>query len=144
MDGANDVPPTAIAERKREHKSGIVCSAFNGVREDTLDTLWQCNELTNRIDTDVISVKLVELGTQVVFEQPHKCAHFCFGTLPIFGAKCVERQVANPKLCRCFDDISDRFYAFPMSCNTRQVPRSCPAPVTIHDDSNMAWKALQR
>src|SRR5690606_26666809 len=60
-------------------------------------------------------------------------------TVPVIGGKGPKGQVFNADLAGANGDAPDVLGASAVSVEPGQAAFTCPAPVAIHDDGNMAW-----
>src|SRR5262249_8618527 len=92
-------------------------------------------------DLDILLVQVARLAVDELAQDAHKAIDLARGTRPIFGREGVECQIAHPLLAALAHDPADVLGAGAMPGQTRQPAPLGPAPITIHDDRDMAWDA---
>src|SRR6202051_1364690 len=91
---------------------------------------------------DIIFVERLDFRFKIAAQKAHQEIDFRLWTLlPVFLGEGVERQRRNSDACRGFDRRTHGGDTGAMSGDAGHVPAPGPAPVSVHDDSDMPGKS---
>ena len=136
--GLDNLNPAAVAQRHDESQAVVLGKRGDGFCQMLLHVVRQAMNLADDFQPDIVFVQLLRLGLEVVNKIFHQRVHLVFRTIPILRRKRVKREIFDAEFAGGADDFARGIRAAPVALDARQVPRLGPAPIAVHDHSDVA------
>src|SRR6476646_6894948 len=136
--GVDDLGAAAVAQRDVELHAGVRPRALLGSVELAADVGLQPIGLADDVKSNVVLEQCLELGAEVVLEQPHERRDLGVGPLPVLDGKRVQRQYARTQTRGGLDGVPHGVDAGPVPFDAGQMTVRGPPAVAVHDDRDVA------
>ena len=120
--------------------SGGITGTLNPLRR----LLREFIKTSEEINRNAVAYKCCRLSFDRLGEEGEELIHLTVITTPVLATECVDSQVRNAKFRGTSDDASQRFGSCGMTIKFITALCSGPAPISVHDDGDMARQALCR
>ena len=142
LNRVGNLAATAVVDRQTQPHPRILAGGFIGPVDFPIDALTQCGPASDHREPQILSLDLGSLFDQVLFEQLHEQFLFERGSLPVFAAEAIQRQLLDIQPRTAFDDGTNRCHPASMSFDPGQAASLSPAPVPIHDDGHVTRQVI--
>jgi len=135
---ACDFLPRAIVESDDQHQAVIALGQLFGFFKQSPDVGRQVLALADNPHADIAFVQIGEIVADEAPKQRQQVANFRLRPRPVFGAERKDGEYGNPEIAGGAHGLAQRLDPAAMPFHARQTARRGPAPVAVHDDSDMA------
>jgi len=139
--GVDNLRAAPVVEGNGKNHPGVAGRGLDGLAGVLLDGERQIVRAPKEPHADVVALDQRHLVADVLPKQLHEEFDFRFGAAPVFDREGVEGQSLDVEPSARFDGGASGLGARAMADDAREVALLRPAPVAVHDDGDMAWKA---
>lgn len=141
--GVDDFRAAAVVEGNVEDHAGIFSEGFGGFAGIALDGFGELIGAAEETHADFVFLEERHLLADVFAKKGHEEFDFGLGAAPVFDREGVESERFDVEASTGFDGGAGGLRAGAMTGDAREMTLLGPASVAVHDDGNVARKALE-
>src|SRR5262249_3215775 len=142
VEGVHDFRASTVIERDDKIHSRIGTGELNGAIEICLNGVGQVSPAADDGEADIVFVNGGQFPLQVFAEQPHQELDFGLRAARVPAGEDGGSETGKFQASGSLDCLASRFNTPLVARSARQTTPLSPAAVTIHDDRNVARKAV--
>ena len=137
LHGVGQFPARRITQCQHERQAGVDGRFVDTLLQSCGHMGWHAFEVADGQQSNVVLVKCGCFLHNIFDQQFHQGIDFGLRAVPIFGRKCVERQVFDADFGGGFGDFAYRNDAVLVSDQAVAAAFFCPTSVAVHDDGDV-------